>query len=190
MALVRSLPLNGPGAWGDTVALQTEAGNQSPGSNPNGLPGVLEWVADPLGQRGTVLRATLIPWVSGALGNRAEIYTAAEPVAVGTRCNRWYRWSMMIPSAEFNAADRYFSVMQIHDNPDGGDPARWPNLVMYAGAGELQLIVPHTNPPTDTGDSTGRVAGREPVHRGGARQLVRDCRRPADAARGKPRHRV
>lgn len=160
MTLVRSLPLNG--AWGDTQALQTESQTVAASAYPHGLPGALEWVSDPLGQRGTVMRSTVLPYTTGTYGNRSELYCTPEPVAVGTRCNRWYRWSMLIQSSEWVMSDRYVSVMQIHDEPDGGDGVRWPNLILYAGAGELRVMLPRVNPPTD-GDSTSRVAAVMPL---------------------------
>lgn len=160
MTLIRSLPLNG--LWGDTQALQTETQTVAASAYPNGLPGAIEWVVDPMGARGTVMRSTLLPYSSGPYGNRSELYCSPEPVSAGVRCNRWYKWSMLIDSSEWLMTDRYVSVMQIHDEPDIGDGARWPNLIIYAGAGELRVMLPRINPPTD-GDSTSRVAAAIPL---------------------------
>lgn len=166
MTLHRSALLNGPGTYSAAQSIQVDSDTYAPGAVPNGVAGRMEWVPDPLGQRGTVLRCQLGAWTaeSGIYGNRSEINFPNEPVSPGSAATRWYRWWMMIPSVGFDASDRYFSVAQIHDEPDGGDLGRWPNMLLYAGMGELLVMLPRTNPPAD-GDSGSRVAATYPLVR-------------------------
>lgn len=166
MTLLRSAPLNGPAGYSAAQSIQTDSLTYAPGAVPNGVAGRMEWVADPLGERGTVLRCQLGAWTaeSGGYGNRSEINFPNETVTAGNAAPRWYKWSCMIPLSGFIADDRYFSIAQIHDEPDGGDGGRWPNFILYAGMGELLVMLPRTNPPTD-GDSVGRVAARYPLVR-------------------------
>lgn len=166
MTLLRSAPLNGPASWTAAQSIQTDSLTYAPGAVPNGVAGRMEWVADPLGQRGTVLRCQLGAWTaeSGVYGNRSEINFPNETVTAGNAAPRWYKWACMVPSSGFIADDRYFCIAQIHDEPDGGDGVRWPNFILYAGMGELLVMLPRTNPPTD-GDSVARVAARYPLVR-------------------------
>ena len=77
------------------------------------------------------------------LGQRCEITGPDDFVGD----ERWYAWDMMIPSG-WPANGRQFSVMQIHDSPDNGDPARAPNFnVLYDGRSILG-VVPAIQPPT------------------------------------------
>lgn len=164
MTLIRSASLNGPGSWNAAQSVQVDSPTYTPSAIPNGVSGRMDWVSDPTGQCGTVLRSQLGAWTaeSGIYGNRSEINFPSEPVSVGNPVCRWYKWAMMIPSEGFVATDRYFSVAQVHEQPDGGDGARWPNFVLYAGAGELRLMLPKVNPPAD-GDPASRVAARYPL---------------------------
>ncbi len=166
MTLLRSAPLNGPGTYSEAQSVQVDSDTYAPGAVPSGVAGRMEWVNDPLGQRGTVLRCQLGAWTaeSGIYGNRSEINFPSETVTPGSAAPRWYKWSFMVPSSPFIADDRYFCIAQIHDEPDGGDGARWPNFILYAGAGELLVMLPKVNPPTD-GDAGSRVAARYPLVR-------------------------
>lgn len=167
MTLLLSAPLGGPGGYAEAQSIQTDSFTYAPGAVPDGVPGRMEWVPDPLGQRGTVLRCQLGAWTaeSGTYGNRSEINFPSEPVTAGNAAPRWYRWSCMVPSGSaFQADDRYFCIAQIHDDPDAGDGARWPNFSLYAGIGELLVMLPRVHPPTD-GDAGSRVAGRYPLVR-------------------------
>ena len=142
MTLLRSAPLNGPGSYSAAQSIQVDSFTAAPGAVPNGVAGRMEWVADPLGQRGTVLRCQLGAWTpeSGTYGNRSEINFPNETVTAGNAAPRWYKWSFMVPSSPFDAADRYFCIAQIHDEPDGGDGARFPNFILYAGMGDWLVI--------------------------------------------------
>lgn len=167
MTLLRSAPFNGPGGYAAAQSIQTDSFTYAPAAVPDGVPGRVEWVADPLGQRGTVLRCQLGAWTaeSGTYGNRSEINFPPEAVTAGNAAPRWYRWAVMVPSGDaFQADDRYFCIAQIHDDPDGGDGARWPNFLLYAGIGELLVMLPRVHPPAD-GDSGSRVAARYPLVR-------------------------
>ena len=158
MTLLRDMPLNGPGSWYSGSQIQIDSTSYNPPDVPNGVPGYMDWVSDPLGQRGTVLRSQVGAYVSGSFGPRSEINMPNEPLASGSPVCRSYRWAMMVPSAGMlNDSPRAIVVAQIHDNPDGGDGARWPIMVMWVTGDELQLMLPRVNPPTD-GDAGSRVA--------------------------------
>lgn len=165
MTIIRSAPLDGSaGAWTAAQSIQVDSDTWAPSSILGGVVGRMEWVLDPLGQRGTVLRSQLGPDPGATYGNRSEINFPSEPVAVGSPICRWAKWSCMVPADTFIADDRYFVIAQIHDKPDGGDGGRWPNFILYAGAGELLVMLPKVNPPTD-GDAGSRVAARYPLVR-------------------------
>lgn len=62
-------------------------------------------------------------------GTRAEI-TLGEDALLGSGVFNtpfWYCWEMYIPSSWPQTGNPY-TVMQIHDWPDNGDPAAWPNF--------------------------------------------------------------
>jgi len=64
----------------------------TPAESPNGIPGRLEIVGDPLGQRGNVLRATVFDTdPETSLGQRAEI--RLENMNNG---EYWWQWNMML----------------------------------------------------------------------------------------------
>lgn len=78
-----------------------------------------------------------------ALGRRAEI--TAPPDA---REERWYTWDFMVPEHDISHP---FSVMQIHDTPDGGDTDRYPNFLVTIEAGQIVISVPRAVLPTQDG---------------------------------------
>lgn len=175
MTVLRAITLDGtgPNGWGDVRAIQKNPiavpdvkATFTPAERPTGIPGYHDFVADPLGQRGVVFRSSLDAYDGiDSYGNRSEIYCTEEPVRVGTPITRLYEYSVMIPDEyEFRAADRYFVIQQIHDEPDGGDGVRWPPMIMYAGKGEFLVMLPKIDPPTD-GDASSRVAGYYPMQR-------------------------
>lgn len=174
MELLRTMTLDGTGIyrWGDgTRGLQVVPpippriySTEIPKNLPNGWPGYIEFVEDPLGQRGTVFMSSIDPSPAIPLNNRSEIYSFSEPVRRGSQITRVYAYGVMVPpDDEFIATDRLFSIQQLHDAPDPGDAPRWPNMVLMAGAGEFQVMLPLVNPPTQ--DPRHRTAGVYPLIR-------------------------
>jgi hypothetical protein len=174
MTLLRTMTLDGTGMyrWGDgTKALQKTPptpprvnSTEIPKNVPNGWPGYIEFAQDPLGERGTVMLSSVDPSTPILKNNRSEIYSFSEPARKGTPVVRVYSYGVMVPSeSEFVAPDRFFSLQQLHDMPDPGDSARWPNMILMAGAGEFRVYLPLVNPPAQ--DPRNRVAGRYPLVR-------------------------
>ena len=167
MTVLSSGALNGIGSWPADCQIQVDAVSYNPGEVPDGIPGRMDWVPDPLGQRGTVLRSTVHTYVSGSTGPRSEINQVTEPInhASLSAVMRWYKWDMMIPGDTSGlTSDQFFVVAQIHDKPDGGDGDAWPNMVMYVSGDELQLMLGRVDPPT-RGDAASRVAASFPLVR-------------------------
>ena len=172
MTVIRTIPLAGDfsGLTGGSQVIQTDAGQYTPAQAAGGVPGYMEWVADPLGVRGTVLRARVTGFEfptpgnpTGANGNRSEILTSAEPVSAGVPVERWYAWSMLIGEEWTGAVGRRYCVMQIHDTPDGGDLLRWPNVKMLADDSWLDFTVPAAAMPTES--AAYRTAGAVKIKR-------------------------
>lgn len=92
-----------------------------------------------------------------ALGQRAEIRAPSD-----ARAERWYTWEFMIPT-EWDD-DAPMSVMQIHDSPDGGDAARFPNFLLTIESGQIVALVPTAALPTEGAAGT-RIA-RRPLVKG------------------------
>lgn len=123
---------------------------------PQGIDGRLFITADPVGERGNVLQATL--YESDALtasGRRSEIRAGNDQ-----RQEYWYTWDCLFTETAWLTTDD-FVVMQIHDNPDGGDPARAPNFLLAVEAGELRVMVPSATLPTEA--TTLRTVASFPV---------------------------
>lgn len=111
---------------------------------PSGIDGRLFITADPAGERGNVLQATL--YESDAItasGRRSEIRAGND-----ARQQYWYTWDCLFTEAAWLTTDD-FVVMQIHDSPDGGDPARAPNFLLVVEAGEFRVMVPSATLPTE-----------------------------------------
>ena len=174
MTLLRTMTLDGTGLyrWGDgTKALQRTPvvppdthSTVAPKNKVNGWSGYIEFVQDPLGERGTVMLSSVDPSTPVLKNNRSEIYSFSEPAKKGSPAVRVYSYGVMVPSdSEFVAPDRFFSIQQLHDMPDPGDGARWPNMILMAGAGEFRVYLPLINPPAQ--DPMNRIAGRYPLTR-------------------------
>lgn len=175
MSLIRNIPFDSVGVagWGDTKALQKtpivlpDTNNSfTPSAKPEGFPGYLSVVPDPQNEKGLVLESALDAYDGiETYGNRSEIYCSEEPVRSSTPILRKYEYDVLIPGKEvFIADDRFFSIQQIHDEPDSGDGARWPNMVMYAGREEFRVMLPKIHPPAD-GNAANRIAGVAPIIR-------------------------
>lgn len=174
MSVLRTMTLDGTGIyrWGDgTKALQRTPtfppdvySTVIPKNRMNGWPGYIEFAQDPLGERGTVMLSSVDPSPDSVPNNRSEIYSFPEPVRRDAPITRVYSYGVLIPSDdEFVAPDRYFSIQQIHDHPDPGDPLRWPNMIIMAGAGEFQVKLPLVSPPGE--HQMHRTAGVYPLVR-------------------------
>lgn len=86
-------------------------------------------------------------------GQRSEITLPVEPNA-----ERWYTWEMFVP-ADFEDAVE-INLQQIHDTPDGGDPAKAPNFVLVTKSGALYVVVPSAQLPTESAGSKSFFVGR------------------------------
>lgn len=74
---------------------------------------------------------------------RAEI-TLADHETLGAglfNAPFWYYWEMYVPSSWPQTGNPY-TVMQIHDWPDDGDPPVWPNFELVIRDGTLFAIIP------------------------------------------------
>lgn len=84
-----------------------------------------------------------------ASGIRSEITDQAR--AIG---EYWYTWEFQIPT-EFAAGNDPIILMQIHDTPDGGDPARAvPFYFSYEQPGYFGCFIPVTQPPSEGANSS------------------------------------
>lgn len=84
-----------------------------------------------------------------ALGIRSEITAPAD-----TNAERWYTWDFMIPD-DFAPTNVPIMLMQIHDTPDGGDPARAvPFSFWYTQDGNFTCYVPSLALPAEGVNST------------------------------------
>lgn len=111
---------------------------------PAGIDGRLAIVPCPVGQRGGVLRASLLESDElTAVGRRSEIRAGND-----TRVEHWYSWDCLFTDAEWMTTGD-FVVMQIHDSPGGGALARAPNFLVVAKSGELRVVVPSATLPTE-----------------------------------------
>lgn len=127
------------------------------GSNlPSGIDGRLFITADPARERGNVLQATLYETDSlTASGRRSEIRAGND-----ARQQYWYTWDCLFTEAAWLTTSD-FVVMQIHDSPDGGDPARAPNFLLAVNAGELRVMVPTATLPAEA--TTLRTVASFPI---------------------------
>lgn len=142
MALATEYPLSV--SLAGVTQLQANGTIDTGDNLPNGIDGRLFITADPLRERGNVLRATL--YESDALtasGRRSEIRAGND-----ARQQYWYTWDCLLTDAAWLTTDD-FVVMQIHDSPDGGDPARAPNFLLVVEAGEFRVMVPSATLPTE-----------------------------------------
>ncbi|MCB1563346.1 MAG: polysaccharide lyase [Alphaproteobacteria bacterium] len=121
-------------------------GTVNTGNNlPNGISGRIEI-------ENGVMKSTLDQNDAlSAGGHRSEITSPPQTVPG----EYWYKWSLMIP-APWNY-DKNMVLMQIHDTPDGGDGARFPNFALGIESGFLAAYVGDVDPPTEGGD-TRRIA--------------------------------
>jgi hypothetical protein len=94
-----------------------------------------------------------------ALGMRSEITAPPDTLA-----ERWYTWEFMLPT-DFAPTNVPIMLMQIHDTPDGGDPARAvPFSFWYAQNETFQCYVPLATLPTEGVNSL--LVASAPVQRG------------------------
>lgn len=83
-------------------------------------------VDDPLGIKGTVLKTTLEygdALAGGSHRTEISVYTEDSGSVVGA--TRWYKFSTLLPST-WQTGGNWATFFQVHDTPDGGDPARHP----------------------------------------------------------------
>lgn len=159
MTVLRTIPLAGSfaGLSDGFQVIQTDAGAYTPAQAAGGVPGYMDWVSDPAGQRGTVLRSSVDSFAfptpgnpDGVNGNRSEFFTDVEPVSAGVPVERWYSWHMLIGEGWSGAVGRRYCVMQIHDTPDGGDASRWPNLKLLADDAWIDCTLPAATMPAES----------------------------------------
>lgn len=144
MPLYASFPLD---SFADVPSLQANGTQTTGNASPAGVAGRLEIVADPLGQRGNVLRATLYETDAITAGyQRSEI--AFSPDTIG---EWWHSWWFMLDES-WTDFDAPFIVQQIHDTPDGGDGNKAPNFLTNILSGHLRVIVPEQALPTEGGN--------------------------------------
>lgn len=191
MSLLRDIPLNGSWSGLSTsgAVLQTDPGLFNILDNPGSVPGYMDFVPDPLGQRGTVMKSSVDSFAyptpgnpDGTTGNRSEFYCPSEPVSAGVTCERWYKFGLLFTSEWGGADNRLFSVMQMHDKPDAGDNPRWPNLMLLADGDDLQPAVPKTDPPAE--DVSRRYIGSAPLVKNKWIDVVLHVRWSQEAATG------
>lgn len=120
-------------------------------ASPSGVAGRLEIVADPIGQRGNVMMSRLFETDAPvSAGQRSEIADVASGLS-----EYWYSWKMMLGD-DWGSFSEPFSLMQLHDTPDGGDPANAPNFLLAILSGHLRGIIPDQTLPAD-GSTLRRV---------------------------------
>lgn len=142
MPLATSYPLSATLAG--VTQLQANGSIDTGDNLPQGIDGRLFLTQDPVGERGTVLQATLYESDSlTAAGRRSEIRAGND-----LRQEYWYTWDCLLTEAAWMTADD-FVVMQVHDSPDGGDPARAPNFLLVVEAGEFRVMVPSATLPSE-----------------------------------------
>lgn len=79
------------------------------------------------------------------LGNRSEITGPFETLDT----ERWFTWEMRVDNWQTPVPSRWFSVMQIHDSPDGGDNPRAPNFLVLFDGLNLQAAIPTAQLPAE-----------------------------------------
>lgn len=109
----------------------------TPAESPSGIPGRLEIVGDPLGQRGSVLRATVFdtdPLTSA--GKRSEIRLDNMPNG-----EYWWQWNMMLDIVPVTGQAMVISQVHKADSPviNGAEP--W---LMDLTRGHFQAKTPAT----------------------------------------------
>lgn len=115
-------------------------------SYPNGIPGRVERVFDPLGSGEAVCKHTLYPTdAEAATGQRSEYYYQPAGTLPKTL---WYWFSMFLPNDW--KTDKRFILWQFHDTPDGGDSAtRTPTMVGYLDT-DRRIYLPNSYDPNAT----------------------------------------
>lgn len=82
-----------------------------------------------------------------ALGHRSEITSPPQTVPG----EYWYKWSMMVPNTW--DYEKIMVLMQIHDTPDDGDGARFPNFALGIENNQFVPLMGDVDPPTEGGDT-------------------------------------
>lgn len=122
--------------------IQANGSSGTTGStNPNGIAGRLEIVPDPTGVRGNVMMSRLYETDTPVASyQRSEIANSASQFS-----EYWYSWKMMLGN-DWPTLNEPFSLMQLHDTPDGGDSVKTPNFLVAVLSGHFRAIVPDTLP--------------------------------------------
>ena len=126
-------------------SIEAMGGAVSGAASPAGVPGALYI------QNGVMVSTIQDTDPLTFFGQRAEITGPTEPNA-----ERWYCWEMLFPSDWIDTVE--MTVQQIHDTPDGGDPARAPNFVLSAYGGSLFVTVPTATLPAESNAGTKHFA--------------------------------
>lgn len=143
MPLTTHWPLNTSFAGVPSLQANGSAG-LSGDMSPSGVAGRLEIVRDPIGMRGNVMMSRLYEddAYSGN-GNRSEIADAPSLYD-----EYWYTWAMMLGD-DWGDMSRQFSLMQLHDTPDGGDGLKTPTFILGTLSGHLRGMVPDATLPAE-----------------------------------------
>lgn len=143
MPLLTSWPMTS--SFAGVPSLQANGSSGATGDAfPNGIDGRLEIVRDPTGVRGNVMRSRLYETDAVVSSyQRSEIANTAD-----TFGEFWHSWKMMLGD-DWTNLNEPFSLMQLHDTPDGGDPVKAPNFLLTLLTGHLRGIVPDQTLPTE-----------------------------------------
>lgn len=144
MAILLSNQLDGSqGFYGfNTIEAIGIANYGSIAAPPQGIPGRVDFGQAPDGTMAYHSQAYLGDPLNVG-GTRAEI-TLADDELIGAglfNAPFWYYWEMYIPSSWPKTGNPY-TVMQIHDAPDTGDPAVWPNFELMIRNDQIYAMTP------------------------------------------------
>jgi hypothetical protein len=113
-------------------------------ASPSGVAGRLEIVPDPTGVRGNVMMSRLFETDAiTASYLRSEIANDSSEFS-----EYWYSWKMMLGDDWGNFSEP-FSLMQMHDTPDDGDPVSAPTFILAILSGHIRGIIPDQDLPTE-----------------------------------------
>lgn len=135
MPLLREIPLTQ--SFAGANSLQANGQILAASSNLAGISPQLSIARDPTGVRGMVMKAVLSDSDAiTASGFRSELTSAPDSYE-----EYWYSWKFMLDPSWTNLTQQY-TLMQMHDTPDGGDSAKSPNLTVIVREGVIQLQTP------------------------------------------------
>lgn len=148
MALLLSYPMTGP-TLGSGLTLGANGVTVSSAASPSGISGrIVPGVTAPDGALCTLSR--IVSTDAEVFGGiRSELSCDQGAGLTGANIERWYAWEMFVP-ADFAIATPWLSAFQIHDDPDGGDAAKYPNFVLALQNNGIRVLVPKNAPTEET----------------------------------------